>query len=115
MKKSPVPILKIISASLLILALAWQHIQAMRLGYEVEKSRRQAHFARGRIGSLQMEMERSLSPSQMALHAKTQLGMFPAAPESLRLLEPAGPSSLQRTLLGRLLPKSWRRLIWLDT
>lgn len=102
--------LKILSGGLLVLALVWQHTQATRLGYQVELSRGQAHILRGRISSLRMELETSLSPGQLALRARSKLGMFPAAPESLRILGQSPAAAPQETLLGRLLPKSWRAL-----
>src|SRR5438105_9204735 len=93
-------------AALFILALAWQQIEATRLGYAVEKSRRQTHIVRGRIGALQMELETSLSPAQLALQARARLGMLPASPESLRILGDGGGATAQG-LLARLL-SSWR-------
>jgi hypothetical protein len=93
---------RIAGASLFILALAWQHIEATRLGYAVEKSRRQAHVVRGRIAELQMELETSLSPAQLASCARGRLGMIPASPEALRVLtETASPA--QQSLLSRFL------------
>ncbi|OGR84097.1 MAG: hypothetical protein A3J74_08740 [Elusimicrobia bacterium RIFCSPHIGHO2_02_FULL_57_9] len=65
--------------------MVWQHIQATRLGYAVENSRRQARILKSRIGSLQMELETSLSPAQLTLRAGS-LGMVPAPPQSLRIL-----------------------------
>ncbi|MBI5629571.1 MAG: hypothetical protein HY921_01665 [Elusimicrobia bacterium] len=92
---------KIVSGGFLILILAWQHIQATRLGYQVEKSRQEIHKLRGKTGLLQMELETSLSPSQLASKAKNRLGMFPAAPESLRILEAPLSSTPQETVLKR--------------
>ena len=102
---------QIVSISLLLLALVWQHIEATRLGYEAERSRRQASLLRGKIGCLRMDMETSIAPAQLALKAKTKLGMLPAGPESLRILGGESPAPAKETLLGRLFPKSWRSLV----
>lgn len=88
-----------------MLALAWQQIEATRLGYAVERSRKQAHLLRSRIGALQMELETSLSPAQLAQQARGRLGMQPASPEALRILT-EGPSASQPSFLARL----WSRL-----
>lgn len=80
------PTSRILAASLLVLALAWQHIQATRLGYQVERSRREAQLLKGQNASLAMELESRLSPARVSVRAKERLGMFPAPPESLRIL-----------------------------
>ena len=102
--------IKIASASLLVLALVWEHIQATRLGYEVEAARRQSQTTKGRIAALQMELETSLSPAQLARRAGSRLSMLPPSPESLRVLPDVPAASPQGTLLGRLLPRSLRSL-----
>lgn len=94
---------KVAAASVLVLALVWQHIQATRLGYEVEKARREAHRLRGRIGALQMSLQTSQSPAQLAANARARLGMFPAPPDSLRFLDAPAPAEAPRTFLARLL------------
>lgn len=97
--------LQIVLASLLLLALAWQHVTATRLGYEVERARQEGQSLRGRIGTLQLELETSLSPAQLATRAKARLGMFPAPPEALRILggadEPQAPGFLTRLFSSR--------------
>jgi hypothetical protein len=99
---------RIVTASLLVLGLVWQHVQATRLGYELESSRRQADSTRGRIAALRMDLETCLSPAQLALHARTKLGMFPGAPESLRHLSAEPFTGPGETLLGRLFLRSRR-------
>lgn len=74
------------AASLVLLALAWQHVTATRLGYQVERARQEGQSLRGRISGLRLELETSLSPAQLASRAKGRLGMFPAPPEALRIL-----------------------------
>lgn len=102
MQKASNRTLKIVAASLLVLSMVWQHIQATRLGYEVEKTRRQVHRLRGRIGALQMELQTSVSPAQLASQARSRLGMFPAGPESLRVLDSPEASRRDDTFLARL-------------
>jgi hypothetical protein len=92
-------------AGALVLFLCWEHVQATRLGYRVESARREAAERRGRVESMRLELERRLSPSEVAARA-SRLGMIPAAPDALRRLplgSTAGSSlgTLQR-LLSRL-------------
>jgi hypothetical protein len=100
---------RIVVVSVGVLALAWQQIEATRLGYQVERSRAQLHALQGRLGTLQMDLQTSLSPAQLALQARTKLGMQPASPECLRLLgSPANPAAGD-SFLSRLLSRTWRR------
>lgn len=97
--------LKIIGAMLLVLGLVWQHIQATRLGYGVERARREAQRLRGQIGALQMDLHTSQSPAALASAARTRLGMVPAPPEALRFIDHDAPGADEPTFLARLL---WR-------
>lgn len=100
--------LKIAGASVLLLALVWQHIEAIRLGYQVEQSRRQIHVLEGQIGDLDMRIEKDLAPAQLAQQAHARLGMFPASPESLRVLGQPDEQPEGEGLFGRLLAHAWR-------
>jgi|SRR5579883_1302442 len=100
--------LKIAGASVLLLALVWQHIEAIRLGYQVEQSRRQIHVLQGQIGDLDMRIEKDLAPAQLAQQARARLGMFPASPESLRILGRPEDPPAEGGLFGRLLAHAWR-------
>jgi hypothetical protein len=106
---------RIAVGALFILALAWQQIEATRLGYAVEKSRKQEHILRGRIGALQMELETSLSPAQLAQAARGRLGMMPAAPESLRILGENAGDAAPKNFLSRLFSSWSLRKQGLDT
>src|SRR5579883_11154 len=97
--------LKIVCAALFMLTLAWQQIAATRLGYAVEKSRKQEHILRGRIGAIQLELEKSLSPAELAAQATKRLGMQPASPEALRILGDAPDSPAELPFFRRLM--SW--------
>ena len=101
---------KILGTGLVVLGLAWQQVQATRLGYEVERARRAEQFLKGRLGAIEMQLETSLSPAQLAGQAKT-LGMVQAGPESLRILGPAGRSAARTTFLSRIFPRSWLALL----
>ncbi len=93
---------KIAAASLFLLAMVWQHVQATRLGYRVEQSRRQIDLLQGQIGSLDMQIETSLAPAQLAQRA-SRLGLYPAAPDCLRVLgRPLSPTDAPG-FFGRLL------------
>lgn len=101
---------RIVLASVGVLALAWQQIEATRLGYQVERSRAHLHALQGELGEVQMDLQTSISPAQLAYQARTKLGMQPANPESLRLLgAPAGPAAAD-SFLTRLLSRTWKSL-----
>ncbi len=96
---------KIIAGSLFVLGLAWQQIEATRLGYEVERARHEERILRGRIGAVQIQLETSLSPAQLALQAKA-MGMIQCDPASLRVLGGPDAGRGQETFLGRLFSRS---------
>jgi cytochrome c-type biogenesis protein CcmH/NrfG len=98
---------RIVLASVGLLALAWQHIEATRLGYQVETARKRVHTLQGRLGALRMDLETTLSPAQLAHQARTKLNMQPASPESLRLLGTGAASQVKDSILSRLFGKSW--------
>ena len=101
---------RIVSVSIVVLALAWQQIQATRLGYRVETSRKQVRALKGRIALLKIELETSLSPAQLALQARTHLGMHPASPDSLRILGGGSLLPSKDSFFSRLLSRTWRSL-----
>jgi len=68
------------------MALAWEHIEATRLGYEVESSRRQEQSLQSSIGSLKMRLETNVSCGRLTQAAK-RIGMLPAPPAALRVLD----------------------------
>lgn len=72
-------------AGALVLFLCWQHVQATRLGYQVEAARKEAVERRGRVAALRVEFDQRLSPEQVAARA-SRLGMVPASPDALRRL-----------------------------
>ncbi len=72
-------------AGALVLFLCWQHVQATRLGYQVESARRETLARRGRVAAMRVEIEERLSPEQVAARA-ARLGLVPAAPDALRRL-----------------------------
>lgn len=110
MGQPPKRTVKIVAASLVVLTLVWQRVQATRLGYAVERTRREAAVLKGRVGTLQRELQTSLSPAELAWLAQTKLGMSPAGPESLRIMEKPTLERPEGTLLGRWLPRARGRL-----
>lgn len=90
----------------LILFLCWQHVQATRLGYQVEKTRRDALERRGRVAALRMELDTRLSPEKIAVRAAA-MGLVPASVDSLRRLE-TGPASAPAGLFALLRARSFR-------
>lgn len=88
----------------LFLFLCWQHVQATRIGYRVESTRREVRALRSRVADLRLKVDETMAPAALAARANTKLGMIPAAPGSLRALP--GRSGE----LGGLLPRLWARL-----
>ncbi|NNN04860.1 MAG: hypothetical protein HKL90_03070 [Elusimicrobia bacterium] len=93
----------------LVLFLCWQHVQATRLGYRVESARREAAQRRGRVESLRLDLERRLSPQQVAARA-ARLGMVPADPRALRRLEDRPRQRLGSAPVWGLLTRTWTPL-----
>ena len=85
-------------AGALVLFLSWQHIQATRLGYQVESARKDARRLSSRVATLRMDVEGRLSPAEVAARA-SRLGLVPVAPDALRRLPQYSPASAG--LLGR--------------
>jgi len=90
-------------AGALVLFLCWQHVQATRLGYQVESARRETMERRGRVAAMRVELDERLSPEQVAARA-ARLGFVPAAPEALRRL----PETRDAAPLGAL-TRIWAR------
>ncbi|MEK7381883.1 MAG: hypothetical protein AAB262_01190 [Elusimicrobiota bacterium] len=94
---------RLAGAGVLVLFLSWQHIQATRLGYQVETARKHARILNGRVAAKRVDLEARLSPAEVAARA-SRLGLVPVAPDALRRLSPSGPVS------GGLLGRWWARL-----
>ena len=88
----------------LFLFLCWQHVQATRIGYRVEATRREIRSLRSRVADLRLRVDETLAPASIAARAGSKLGMIPASPNALRLL--SGDSDEA----GGLLPRLWARL-----
>lgn len=88
----------------LFLFLCWQHVQATRIGYRVEATRRTARALRSRVADLRLRLDETMAPAALAQRANTKLGMIPAAPDSLRTLSGGSGES------AGLLPRLWARL-----
>lgn len=88
----------------LLLFLSWQHVQATRIGYKVESTRREARALRSRVAELRLRVDETLAPAALAARANTKLGMIPASPESLRVLSggSAGSEGLRTRFWARL-------------
>ena len=88
----------------LFLFLCWQHVQATRIGYRVESTRREARVLRSRVADLRLKVDETLAPGALAARAGSKLGMIPASPSSLRLLSDTTGGA------RGLLPRLWARL-----
>ncbi len=89
----------------LFLFLCWQHVQATRIGYRVEATRRTARALKSRVADLRLKVDETLAPSALAARANTKLGMIPAAPGSLRTLSGGGAVEA-----ASFLPRLWAHL-----
>jgi len=92
-------------AGALVLFLCWQHVQATRLGYQVESARKATLELRGRVAAMRIELDERLSPEQVSARA-ARLGLIPAAPDALRRL-PERPNAAPLGALTRL----WSRTL----
>lgn len=101
---------RVVVVSLAVLALAWEQIEATRLGYRVEASRRTVHALQGQIGAVERQLQSDLSPAQLAYEARTRLGMQPASPDCLRLLDGKAKPSSGDSFLSRLFARTRRGL-----
>ena len=99
----------IAAGAFFLMAMVWQHVQATRLGYQVEKARQKILAMRCANGALRMQLESQLSPVNLSLQARGRLGMSLASPGDLRSLD--GPAAAARTgLLQRLISRARRAL-----
>jgi hypothetical protein len=100
----PRRVVKFAGLGALFLFLCWQHVQATRIGYRVESTRREARALRSRVADLRLKLDETMTPAALAARANTKLGMVPAAPGSLRSLPGRSVEA------GGLLPRLWARL-----
>ena len=100
----PRRVVKFAGLGALLLFLCWQHVQATRIGYRVEVTRRTERALRSRVADLRLKVDETISPAALAARANTKLGMIPATPDSLRSLSGA------KGRAGGLLPHLWARL-----
>ena len=100
---------KLAAVGLFLTAVVWQHVEATRLGYQVERSRKQISTLRCAQGALQTELEDLLSPSSLSAQARGRLGMVLVSPASLRRLDDDTMTAQARPgLLRRLLSRTRR-------
>jgi len=97
---------KLAAAALFFMALVWQHVQATRLGYQVEQARQRILALRCVNGALRMELESILSPAHLCALARGRMGMSLAAPESLRRLEASAPAGPRPGFLRHLISRT---------
>ena len=78
-------------AGALVLFLCWQQVQATRLGYQVETTRKNLRRMSGRVAALRVELEERLSPAEIAARA-SRLGFVHVSPDALRRLPQSLPA-----------------------
>jgi hypothetical protein len=97
--------LRLAAGGLFLMAMAWQHVQATRLGYDVERSRQRILALRCANGTLRMQLESTLSPANLSSQARSRMGMSLVEPEALRPLDApalgAPPSGIVQRLISR--------------
>jgi hypothetical protein len=76
---------RIVLGGILIMGVVWQHVQATRIGYEVERARKRLRQLESQVAETRMDLEKDFSPAQLAVKAK-RLGMTAGSPERLRWL-----------------------------
>lgn len=88
----------------------WEQLQAVRLGYRLERARVQIQAQEEKNAFLRFELERLHSPQWLARAARQRLKMSPPSPDALIVLEgrAARPASRPGTerLLSRLFSTS---------
>jgi len=96
---------RLAGAGTLVLFLCWQHVEATRLGYQVETARKTARQKGSRVATLRVELEERLSPAEVSARAQ-RLGLVPVEPDALRRLEvrPAASGVMGRWWARRLRP-----------
>jgi cell division protein FtsL len=79
--------LRVVAGLCLVLLFVWEQVQATRLGYRVEQARSSIQTQENRNAYLRVELQQFKSPARLMEQAKSRLGMEPATPASVVLLE----------------------------
>jgi hypothetical protein len=94
-----------------LMALAWQHVEATRLGYRVEIARRNILAMRCANGAMRMQLETILSPANLSVQARSRLGMTLAEPQFFRSLDGPTATASRTGFLQRLISRTRRVLV----
>lgn len=84
----------------IVFALAWQHVQATRIGYRVERLREEVELQRGKDAYLKLDLERWHSPERLEAEAARRLGMRRPEPGQVVVLAPEAPPALNGGAAG---------------
>jgi len=103
--------LRLAAAGLFLMALVWQHVQATRLGYRVERSRQRIVALRCAQGALRSELEALLAPVSLSAQARGRLGMTLAEPQFFRSLDGPAAAASRSGFLQRLISRTRRVLV----
>ena len=101
---------QVAAALLFVSAMAWQHVQATHLGYQLDKARQRLLVLRCAQGTLQSEIESILSPANLSAQARGRMGMSLADLDSLRVLAKSPLDKSSSGILRRLLTRARRAL-----
>lgn len=79
---------------------AWENVQAVKLGYNIEKLRRDIKDLESSNTYLKKEIQASLSPEKLEERAK-EIGMVYPEPEAVVLLDDARQAGPEKTWLAK--------------
>jgi hypothetical protein len=101
---------RLVAIGVFLMAMVWQHVEATRLGYRAESTRRTILAMRCANGALRMQLDTILSPANLSAQARGRLGMTLAAPQYLRNLDGPTATASRTGILQRLLARTRRTL-----
>jgi hypothetical protein len=111
MKRNVLPRKIFILAACVVLVTVWERVKATEIGYQVEETRQSIESLESQIATLEKNLQKASSPSNLAQMANKKLGMIPAPLESLRFMDAGGA---QDVAASRNLPtRLWQKLrLW---
>ncbi|MBI4051574.1 MAG: hypothetical protein HY400_03620 [Elusimicrobia bacterium] len=89
----------VLVASLLVFLFVWQHVQATRLGYEVQDVRKNIQWQKSKNAYTRLQLQRLVSPARIAQEASRRLGMSAPGPTQIVLLGTPPSRSEEGSLL----------------
>ncbi|MCX5788658.1 MAG: hypothetical protein NTX64_09185 [Elusimicrobia bacterium] len=75
--------------------LVTEQIQATHLGFELDKTQRSVREARDHEAHLRFQLDQETTPGELAVLARSRLGMIPPNPDAVVLLDQANDRPVQ--------------------